>query len=73
MFALRCEHERFLQDFIVGPKCPRPERLRPNQPDLCHLTHVHEVTDPMSFNCKNDMWTKSLTLADSKLITVRMP
>jgi len=27
----------------------------------------------MSFNCKNDSGLKSLTLADSEVITVRMP
>jgi len=26
MFALKCEHVRFLQDFIVWPKCPKPPR-----------------------------------------------
>jgi len=31
-----------------------------------------EVTDSMSFNCKNDMWTE-ITLADSEVITVRIP
>ena len=25
MFALKCEHVRFLHDFIVWPKCPQTE------------------------------------------------
>jgi len=34
-----------------------------------------EVTDSVSTNCKNDIWTglKSLTLTDSEVINVRMP
>ena len=33
MFALKAEHVRFLQDFIVWPKRPRPKQLRRNRPD----------------------------------------
>jgi len=29
MFALKCEHVRFLQDFIVWPKCSQSESARP--------------------------------------------
>ena len=32
MFALKCERARFLQDFIVWPKCPQTETARPKCP-----------------------------------------
>jgi len=46
MFALKCEHVRFLQDFIVWLKCPQTETA---QTDLARpKSHVPDVTDSMS-------------------------
>jgi len=33
MLALKCEHVRFLQNFIVWPKCPQTETARAKRPD----------------------------------------
>jgi len=32
MCALKCEHERFLQDFIVWSKCPLTETAQTETP-----------------------------------------
>jgi len=50
-----------------------PDQSGPDRIDQIKKSRVPEITDSMLCNCQNDMWTKSLTLADSKVITVRMP
>jgi len=34
MFVLKCEHVRFLQDFIVWSKCPQAETAQTAQTEL---------------------------------------
>jgi len=35
MFALKCEHVRFLQDFTVWPKCPKTEMAQTKKLRTC--------------------------------------
>jgi len=64
MFALKCEHVRFLQDFIVWPKCPQtemspdwngPDRNGPdwNSPDRNGQTESARLKSWLSDICWN--------------------